>query len=320
MNPVQILIMPNRQSVKIFVLFTLILFFHLNAHAQNVQYEMKDSFISQNGVVLNYMEKNQGENAVVFLHGFGLSTYSWEIFFGDSLANSKFYFIDLKGFGFSDKPENSDYSINEQAKLIIEFLHIKNIKRVSLVGHSYGGMVCLAIMNEIVRKRTNGIDVKNIVLLDVPAHRDIKPKFIKVLNNDFAFNLIQKFTSRNLIAKRVLSATFFDYKKANEKYLDRYEFFFKMQGIENSMRLVARQIIPDNIDEIEGSFGLIQCPTLILWGAEDKLIPLEYGHLLNKQIPNSQLEIIEKCGHVPQEEMPELTKSIMMDFWEKYSD
>ncbi|MBX2985722.1 MAG: hypothetical protein KF882_07125 [Bacteroidia bacterium] len=58
----------------------------------------------------------------------------------------------------------------------------------------------------------------------------------------------------------------------------------------------------------------------MLWGAEDKLIPLEYGHLLNKQIPNSQLEIIEKCGHVPQEEMPELTKSIMMDFWEKYSD
>jgi len=56
---------------------------------------------------------------------------------------------------------------------------------------------------------------------------------------------------------------------------------------------------------IEQDLGKIKAPTLIIWGAEDALIPLEAGRKMNSVIKNSKLVTIEKCGHVPEEEMPE---------------
>jgi fermentation-respiration switch protein FrsA (DUF1100 family) len=56
---------------------------------------------------------------------------------------------------------------------------------------------------------------------------------------------------------------------------------------------------------IEQDLGKINAPALIIWGAEDALIPLEAGRKMNSLVKGSKLVIIEKCGHVPQEEMPE---------------
>jgi pimeloyl-ACP methyl ester carboxylesterase len=56
---------------------------------------------------------------------------------------------------------------------------------------------------------------------------------------------------------------------------------------------------------VEPELSKINAPTLIIWGADDALIPLEAGRKMNSLIKSSKLVIIEKCGHVPQEEMPE---------------
>ena len=56
---------------------------------------------------------------------------------------------------------------------------------------------------------------------------------------------------------------------------------------------------------IENELGKIHTPTLIIWGVQDELIPLEAGHKINSLISNSQLVTFEGCGHVPQEEVPE---------------
>jgi len=56
---------------------------------------------------------------------------------------------------------------------------------------------------------------------------------------------------------------------------------------------------------IEAELGKITAPTLIIWGAQDELIPLPAGQKINALIKGSRLVTFEKCGHVPQEEMPE---------------
>jgi pimeloyl-ACP methyl ester carboxylesterase len=58
------------------------------------------------------------------------------------------------------------------------------------------------------------------------------------------------------------------------------------------------------IDPIEPEIGKVWQPTLIIWGAEDELIPLEAGRRLNSLIAGSRLVVFDKCGHVPQSEMP----------------
>jgi pimeloyl-ACP methyl ester carboxylesterase len=67
---------------------------------------------------------------------------------------------------------------------------------------------------------------------------------------------------------------------------------------------------------IEPELARINLPTLILWGAQDALIPLEAGRKINSLIKDSRLVIFDSCGHLPQEEMPartviEITKFIL---------
>ena len=65
---------------------------------------------------------------------------------------------------------------------------------------------------------------------------------------------------------------------------------------------------------IEQDLGKVNARALIIWGAEDALIPLAAGRTMNSLIKDSKLVIIEKCGHIPEEEMPERVFEEMMNF------
>ena len=65
---------------------------------------------------------------------------------------------------------------------------------------------------------------------------------------------------------------------------------------------------------VEDRISSIKAPTLIIWGSEDELIPLEAGRKLNELITGSKLVVFDKCGHVPQEEMPERVLSEITGF------
>jgi pimeloyl-ACP methyl ester carboxylesterase len=55
-------------------------------------------------------------------------------------------------------------------------------------------------------------------------------------------------------------------------------------------------------------------PTLILWGEDDAAIPVHYAHEYGRLIPNSKVEVISDCGHVPQVEMPDATAALVKEF------
>jgi 4,5:9,10-diseco-3-hydroxy-5,9,17-trioxoandrosta-1(10),2-diene-4-oate hydrolase len=58
----------------------------------------------------------------------------------------------------------------------------------------------------------------------------------------------------------------------------------------------------------------IEAPTLIIWGAQDPVIPVAHAHLAHQMIKNSQLHILDRCGHVPQIEKPEEFNQLVLDF------
>jgi pimeloyl-ACP methyl ester carboxylesterase len=77
-----------------------------------------------------------------------------------------------------------------------------------------------------------------------------------------------------------------------------------LPGAKYALRQTARQIIPDNIDDLITKYREINVPTLIIWGREDKIIPLENGKRLHQAIKDSKLVIIDRSGHNPHEERP----------------
>jgi pimeloyl-ACP methyl ester carboxylesterase len=99
-----------------------------------------------------------------------------------------------------------------------------------------------------------------------------------------------------------LRMNFYDDSLVTDEQVAAYYRPLKTRDGQRAARLARAQA---SINPIEPEINKIRQPTLIVWGAEDELIPLEAGRRLNSLIAGSRLVVFDKCGHLPQAEMPE---------------
>ncbi len=95
-------------------------------------------FVDVDGVRTRYVTSGEGDKSIVFLHGFSSSLYSWRQVLEPISKTYRVYALDLKGFGFSGKPE-SDYTTDEYVDFVIDFMDALGVDRATLCGNSMGG-------------------------------------------------------------------------------------------------------------------------------------------------------------------------------------
>jgi pimeloyl-ACP methyl ester carboxylesterase len=260
---------------------------------------------SQN-IHINYEKIGHGEKKIVFLHGFGTSLHTWddikELFPKDAFT---LYLIDLKGFGNSSKPFDGKYTIHEQAKIVVQFIKDINTDSLYLIGHSFGGAVALLTQIALINDKSK-TRIRKLILIDCLAYSQEMPSFINYLKipvlNKLTFLLPDKFK-----AQYVLKKIFYDQNKVNEKLINRYASFYSSRKLEYTFITSAKQINPKEYDEIINTYKNISTSCLIIWGRNDSIISVDSAIRLSKELPNAKLEIINNCGHVPQEENPAAT-------------
>ena len=114
-------------------------------------------------VKLYYQEEGSGR-PLLLIHGFGASTFTWRRVAPDLARDHRVIAVDLKGFGQSDKPFDSRYSVYDQAELLAQLIEEKDLRDLTLVGHSYGGGIALLLALE-ADGRLQG-RLSRLVLLD----------------------------------------------------------------------------------------------------------------------------------------------------------
>ncbi|MCL4547128.1 MAG: alpha/beta hydrolase [Bacteroidetes bacterium] len=255
---------------------------------------------------INYEMIGYGNKTIVLLHGFGASLHTWddikELFPKDEFT---LYLIDLKGFGNSSKPEDDKYTIQEQSKIVEQFIKDINTDSLYLVGHSFGGAVALLTQISLLNEKSK-TKISKLVLIDCLAYAQDMPAFIEYLRtpilNKLTFLLPNKYR-----AEYILDNIFYDKDLVNEKLIDRYSAFFDGDDLEYSFITSAEQIDQIGNKQIMDDYKNIPTACLIIWGKNDLVLPVENGIRLSKELPNARLEIINECGHVPQEEKPGVT-------------
>ncbi len=137
---------------------------------------------------LKVFVREQGRGKpILFLHGFGASSYSWRYLQPELALTHRTIAIDLKGFGRSDKPADERYSLFDQADIVERFIEKKQLRDVTLVGHSYGGGVALGYA---VNERGASLKrVSKLILLDSIAYRQNLPYFITALRTPVVSHL-----------------------------------------------------------------------------------------------------------------------------------
>lgn len=280
--------------------------------SNNLQYEPSPGQTLQvDGVTINFQAslRENLNTTIVMVHGFGAALQSWDDIYPSLASEFSVVRLDLKGSGFSSKSVQETYSPIDQAKLLLRFMNSLRLKRVVLLGHSLGGAISLISYLQNLDTKSD-LDIVGLVLIDSAGYSQHFPYFIGALRNPVTRFLSELLPAETRI-RLVLDYSMEVKSQITPKKVQVYSYFLKLPGAEFALAQTAKYIVPSNADAIAKRFSEISAPTLIIWGANDRVIPLEYGSQLHAAIPTSKLIVLATTGHIPQEERPnEVAKAI----------
>jgi pimeloyl-ACP methyl ester carboxylesterase len=267
-------------------------------------------FVDVDGIRVHYQEAGErNAPALVLIHGFASSTLVWsKVFLPLAEAGFRVIAIDMLGYGYSEKPRNGQYTIAGQAKLLIGLLDRLGIKRAALVGSSYGGAVAATCALDYPRR------VDRLILIGtVNNNRPLNYKLMRVFGSRVFGDVVSPLLigSRRLLRRRMKRVYDRHAWVLDERRVDARHLPLRAAG---TQRAIIRTVRSWDAERISRDAHLIRKPTLLLWGENDREIPLADGERLHEEIPGSRLIVFLNCGHLPHEEYPEAFTKVVADF------
>ena len=254
---------------------------------------------------------------VLCLHGLGASTHSFREFREPLSQQHKLILIDFKGFGASPKPKDKHYAIEEHADLILQFIAEHDLRNLTLIGNSFGGAVSLLVSLRLCEARLGRL--KRLILIDSGGYNLHLPTHLKMLRTPILGSLVLHLLPPKLSALTVLKDSYYHDKKITREQIDAYARPIAATGGRHALLETAKQIIPKDYEDLIKKYPRITVPTLIIWGRQDKVIPLLIGRMLDEALPDSKLVVIDETAHIPQEETPEAVIPLVLKFLQEPS-
>ena len=270
-----------------------------------------DQFIKIGSINTRYWSIGNKGPKVFLVHGLGGFAENWMLNIEALAKHFHVYVLDLVGFGKSDKPKTS-YTIDDFAQFINEFMEKKKIEKTNFIGHSLGGGISLQFALKFPEKVNKLIIVSSACL----------GKEISIINKIASLPIIGELLtcpSRKEIAKFYKELVYDETIITDELIEEGYQ-MSSLPGAQRSFLKTNRAAInffglkSKIIDPIRNNLDKIVVPTLIIWGQQDKILPVSHAHSAEEGIPNATLQIFEKCGHVPMTECKEDFNSVVVKF------
>ena len=233
-----------------------------------------------------HFQKGGSGNPVVVLHSVE-GNLGWLPYLNDLSNDATVYAPTHPGFGTSERPEWLE-TVSDLARFYLWMFQVLGLEKVSLVGHFLGGWIAaeMAVMCPQVLDKLVLVDAAGIK----PREGEIADIFL--LGEDEATNIA--FYDRSQVSNH---AGLFEINLTPEQRE------MKVRNREMMTRLCWKPYMYDK--SLSWLLPRVQVPTLIVWGKEDRIVPLDSGKQFNEAIPGSRLEVIEKCGHFPHIERPD---------------
>lgn len=278
------------------------------------------------GVRMHAASWGEGDTTHVLVHGLGGSHVNWMMAGGALAEGGRVLAPDMPGFGRTDP--RGRVSLERMREALDRFLATTCKGPVVLVGHSMGGAI--AVLQAAMRPET----VKKLVLV-APA-LPLEPGARVARQTAILFTLwMLPFAGPWLIRKRaaevgpegtvrdMMRATVKDLDAVRPEVLEAHVAFARTRPerpwIDAGLAQAARSLIGTMSmrARVHGIMRQIQAPTMIVQGAEDRLVPLSTALAAAKRHPEWRLEIIEGIGHAPPLEVPERFVEIVRGFTAK---
>jgi len=243
---------------------------------------------------------------IVLIHGTPFSSYVWRRIVPCLATHRRVFYFDLVGYGQSDRSAVEDVSLGMQNQLFAELLDHWQLDRPDIVAHDFGGATALRC------HLLNGRDYRSLTLIDpvalspwgsqfsnqVRSHVDVFRALPPPIHDALLRAYIRSAHTRALAEEDML-----EYVRPWTGEAGQAAFYHQISQFDRRYT-----------DEVEPLYGGVRCPTTILWGEEDRWLPIEAGHRLKEIIPAARFQAIPNAGHLMHEDAPEAIVAAVLHF------
>jgi pimeloyl-ACP methyl ester carboxylesterase len=270
------------------------------------------------GLEIHYKEFGTGEPALILLHGFGSSEYSWREVTAPMAEYGRVIAFDRPAFGLTERPLEwetlNPYSAEFQPQVVVGLMDVLGIQEAILVGNSAGGTVA---MNTYLAypKRISGL-----VLVDAAVFQGGgTPAIVRPLLNTPQVNHLGPLIARNIQnwGRDFAESAWFDPSKITDEIWEGYSEPLQVHNWDIALWELTRASRSSNLSEKLDQFVL---PTLVIAGDNDRIVPAADSIRLADELPQAELVVIPACGHVPHEECPQEFLAAITEFLDRFAE
>ena len=264
------------------------------------------------GHEVGYRHAGEGP-AILLIHGMAGSSRTWEDVIPVLAKNHTVIAPDLLGHGESAKPLG-DYSLGAHASGLRDMLMVLGIESATIIGQSLGGGVAMQLAYQhpdfaermvLVGSGGLGQEVSWLIrMFTLPGSEYLMPilfpSFVRDHGNEFG---------------RWLAGQRFHVPHISEIWR-AYTSLAEPENRHAFVKTLRAVVDPwgQSVSANDRLYLTESVPTLIVWGEEDRIIPVQHAHDAHKAMPGSRLEIVENAGHFVHAEEPAWFSELVEDF------
>jgi pimeloyl-ACP methyl ester carboxylesterase len=254
-------------------------------------------------IATSYIQKGQGGTPILLIHGFDSSLLEFRRLLPLLQLEREVWAVDLLGFGFTERLPGLNYSPQLIQAHLYQFWQTMIQRPMVIVGASMGGATAIDFT------LAHSEAVAKLILIDSAGFT--KPPATGKLMFPPLDRLATAFLSNRGVRQRISQAAYYDSKWASPDAQLCAALHLQCENWSNALITFTKS----------GGYGYygdrlanIPQPNLILWGANDKILGIKDADRFHQNLPDNRLVWIEKCGHVPHLEQPQITATTVLNW------
>jgi pimeloyl-ACP methyl ester carboxylesterase len=244
-----------------------------------------------------YVRKGKGA-PLLLVHGVPLSLLTWRNVIDELARHFTVVAVDLKGFGRSQKPDG-DYSAEGQARTLVALVEALGLGAVTLVGSSYG---CAPAIYAALARRDL---IAQLVLINSVGGLGRRHGVERLLRIAGVTPAVRAVLRRSGLMKRIFTARLRQcYADPSQASSDLVNAYLELLGADDGEASFLATLRDFDEHRLATRLADITQPVLVVWGEQDRVLPIGVGRRLSQRIRRAQFAVLTGCAHFPQEEAP----------------
>lgn len=273
---------------------------------------------------LAFSDIGEEGKGILLLHGLfdSKATWNWLI---PHLDSHRLILPDLLGHGesskffFSKTTHQTGLTPDLQSDCLKDLIVRLKLENFILGGSSYGGGIAL---NTYLRHPEIRDRIKGIVIIAAAGHSRSIPPYVrrmggwlgKILQKQPIFRLCHKTGLLKRGVRRSVNRNFYDSRSIPDGLVDNIVKELSDIKLIQGYHLATRSLIDFDVEIVRKKLSSVACPTLIIWGRQDQIIPAESAISFANELPNAKIEWLDSCGHAPHIEKAKQTSEYIKKF------